>query len=321
MSTTIHIIDSSKPSLVMTSEVFKDKIPGSIVSFSLNAKDGITHLQGKPGKDAPDLVVVDFDLPDADGVSLVRELRKHYKGPIFLTAFASDVVKQAVAEELFHYNDSCEWIAKPVRSKELDQRIEQFIFNRYRLGRRFPVQFTSLLVGKGEGRGKRAPKFDGKVINLSIGGVCVSLGTAAKIKNGEEFLITMAVPEGKLEGAGPVDSLKPLLAAEAAQQKLAAKSGASKITIAAAPVVAAKPSVKGKAMGKASAKSAKVVATPEPIPAPAAVNKGPVKFEEYKIKATVAWLADGGKTAGLNFGKISDQQRRQIETFLKGLSA
>lgn len=312
MTTTIHIIDSSKPSLVMTSEIFKDKIPGAIVSFSLNAKDGIAYLQAKQDKEAPDIVVVDFDLPDADGVSLIRELRKCYRGPIFLTAFPTDVVKQAVAEELFHYNDSCEWVAKPVRSDDLDRRIEQFIFNRYRLGRRFPVDFTTLLVGKGEGRGKRAPKFDGKVINLSVGGACVSLDTAAKLKSGDEFMVTMAVPEGVLEGCGPLDNLKPVFAAAAAQQKAAVKAAAAAATKAAAKNKNAK--VKA-TPAKAGAKAAPIQEI-EPVAA-----KTPVKYEEYKIKASVAWLSDGGKKAGLIFGKISDQQRRQIETFLKGLAA
>lgn len=313
MSTSIHIIDSSKPSLVMTSEIFKDKIPGAIVSFSLTAKDGIAYLQAKADKAAPDLVVVDFDLPDADGVSLIRELRKCYKGPIFLTAFPTDIVKQAVAEELFHYNDSCQWVAKPVRSDDLDRRIEQFIFNRYRLGRRFPVEFTTLLVGKGEGRGKRAPKFDGKVINLSVGGACVSLEGAAKLKNGDEFLVTMAVPEGTLEGCSPLENLKPVLAAVAAQQKATAKVSAAKP---AAPAAKGKAALNAKAGAKAGAKAAAVA--PEPMPI---IAKTPTKYEEYKIKASVAWLSDGGKKAGLIFGKISDQQRKQIETFLKGLAA
>ena len=205
MTTTIHIIDPSKPSLVMTSEVFKDKIPGAIVSHSANAKDAMAYLALKKDKDAPDLVVVDFDLPDADGVSLVRELRKTFKGPIFLTAFANDVVKHAVAEELFHYNDSCQWISKPVRFDNLDKKIEQFLFNRYRLGRRFDVDFTTLLVGKGAGRGKRAPKFDGKTTNISLGGAGVDLASPCKLKIGDELVISMAVPPGILEGSGPPD--------------------------------------------------------------------------------------------------------------------
>jgi hypothetical protein len=47
----------------------------------------------------------------------------------------------------------------------------------------------------------------------------------------------------------------------------------------------------------------------------------PQKLEEYKVKATVAWSADGGRKVGLQFAKIPDSQRRQIEAFLKGLCA
>ena len=43
------------------------------------------------------------------------------------------------------------------------------------------------------------------------------------------------------------------------------------------------------------------------------------KLDEYKVKATVAWIGDGGRTVGLQFAKIADSQLRQIEGFLKGL--
>lgn len=320
MPTMIHIIDPSKPSLVMTSEVFKDKIPGAIVSYSSSAKDAMAYLAEKGDKSAPDLVVVDFDLPDADGVSLVRELRKTFKGPIFLTAFANDVVKRAVAEELFHYNDSCQWISKPIRHDNLDKKIEQFLFNRYRLGRRFEVDFTTLAVGKGAGRGKRAPKFDGKTTNLSLGGAGLELLAPAKLKIGEELIVAMAVPSGVLEGSGPLDNLKPVLAAakaaEAKQAQAAAKSVKS---------VPVKASVAAKEKSKKTLKGASAtpaVSMMEKAAVKAASAKAPpIKYEEYKIKATVAWLGGGGRKVGLSFARMSDQQRRQIETFLKGLSA
>ncbi|MEI6399603.1 MAG: hypothetical protein WCO71_12610, partial [Pseudomonadota bacterium] len=155
MAITVHIIDPSKPSLVMSSEVFKDKIPGTLVSFSLTAKDGLAHVLSKVGSETPDALVVDFNLPDADGVTLIKELRKFYKGPIFMTAYPDKIVDYAVQEELFHYHDACCWVPKPVRYEALEARIEQFLVNRHRLGKRFDVSFPSLLVGKGEGRGKR----------------------------------------------------------------------------------------------------------------------------------------------------------------------
>jgi CheY-like chemotaxis protein len=317
MSTAIHIIDPSKPSLVMTSEVFKDKVPGAIVTHSATAKEGIAYLSLKKDGEAPDLVVVDFDLPDADGVSLVRELRKSFKGPIFLTAFANDVVKHAVAEELFHYNDSCQWISKPVRSDTLDKKIEMFLFNRYRLGRRFDVLFPTLIVGKGAGRGKRSPKFDGRTTNISMGGLGVDLATPVDLKIGDEVVVSMAVPQGILEGTGPLDNLKAMIsAARSAEAKAMKEKNKPENAVPAKQQSAPKKSEV--AQRKGAKRSNVVTAVPEPTPQ---IPLYATKFGEYKIKATVAWLANGGKKAGISFARISDQQRRQIESFLKSLAS
>jgi CheY-like chemotaxis protein len=316
MAITVHIIDSSKPSLVMTSEVFKDKIPGSIVSFSLTAKDGLMHLQSKQAKELPDALVVDFNLPDADGVMLIKELRKFYKGPIFMTAYPDKIVDMAVQEELFHYHDACCWVPKPVRYEALEARIEQFVVNRHRLGKRFEVDFPSLLVGKGEGRGKRAPKFDGKLINISMGGLCVSFKDAAKMKLNDEFTVTMGVPAGMLGGATALSVLKPLIAAtrkaQSAAMKMSAPKGGKKLS----PAEKSKLLAAQKAAEKASANAA---AEMEKVRNGGLVAESP-KMEEYKIKATVAWLAEGGKKIGLQFAKLPESQKRQIEVFLKGLS-
>jgi CheY-like chemotaxis protein len=321
MAISVHIIDSSKPSLVMSSEVFKDKIPGSTVSFSLTGKDGLTHLMAKAAKDLPDALVVDFNLPDSDGVTLIKELRKFYRGPIFMTAHPDKIVDQAVQEELFHYHDACCWVPKPVRFDVLEKRIEQFIINRHRLGKRFDVDFPTLLVGKGEGRGKRAPKFDGHLINISMGGLGVVFNEGAKLKRDEEFIVTMAVPEGVIEGSSTLSVLKPLLA----EKRAAAAAKALKSSVETTPT-------KGTSKGKLSpAEKAKLAAqtrkgavngTKSVAPAaPSAAPTVPQKLEEYKVKATVAWSADGGRKVGLQFAKIPDSQRRQIEAFLKGLCA
>lgn len=317
MAINVHIIDSSKPSLVMTSEVFKDKIPGSLVSFSLTGKEGMAHLMAKESKDLPDAIVVDFNLPDADGVTLIKELRKFYRGPIFMTAHPDKIVEQAVQEELFHYHDACCWVPKPVRFDVLEKRIEQFVINRHRLGKRFDVDFLALLVGKGEGRGKRAPKFDGRTLNISMGGLCVAFNEPAKLKKEEEFVVTMGVPAGAIEGSSPLSVLKPLLA----EKKAAAAAKAANKT----PVVKAiakgkmSPAAKAKMVAEqrkaavAAEKAAKTLVQPTPTI--------PQKIEEYKVKATVAWTSDGGRKIGLQFSKVPESQRRQIEIFLKGLCA
>jgi CheY-like chemotaxis protein len=321
MAISVHIIDSSKPSLVMSSEVFKDKIPGSVVSFSLSGKDGLSHLMAKAPKDLPDALVVDFNLPDSDGVTLIKELRKFYRGPIFMTAHPDKIVDQAVKEELFHYHDACCWVPKPVRFDVLEKRIEQFVINRHRLGKRFDVNFPALLVGKGEGRGKRAPKFDGCLVNISMGGLGVVFNEGAKVKRDEEFLVTMAIPAGAIEGSSALSALKPILAERR-------ESGAAKSVKPAAKAAVTKNSPKGKLSSaektKLATQARKGAVLAEKEPAPVAAPVAPAvqqKLEEYKVKATIAWSADGGRKVGLQFAKMPDAQRRQIEAFLKGLCA
>ena len=317
----------------MSSEVFKDKLPGSIVSFSLSGKEGLTCLQSKTGKDLPDALVVDFNLPDADGVTLIKELRKFFSGPIFMTAAPDKIVDYAVGEELFHYHDACCWIPKPVRYEVLEKRIEQFLINRHRLGKRFDVNYPSLLVGKGEGRGKRAPKFDGKLMNISLGGVCVSISEAAKLKRDEEFVVTMAVPTGSLQGATAISVLKPLLT----PKKLVpaspmAKKGASKavkpdsklskklsMKMTATQKSKQASNVKSK-LDKANAQRGATAKVEVEANTTETMNYSAQSMQEYKIKASVAWVADGGRKIGLKFAKMPDSQRKQIETFLKSLS-
>jgi CheY-like chemotaxis protein len=315
MAISIHIIDSSKPSLVMSSEVFKDKIPGSVVSYSLTAKEGLIHLQGKQGKGLPEALVVDFNLPDADGVTLIKELRKFYKGPIFMTAYPDKIVDLAVQEELFHYHDACCWVPKPVRYEALEQRIEQFIVNRHRLGKRFDVDFPSLLVGKGEGRGKRAPKFDGRLINISMGGLCVSFKDTAKMKRNEEFIVTMGVPAGAIGGSTCLSVLKPIIAAEKKSQAQTDKPVSSK----SGKKLTQTEKEKLLATQKSKQKSTILIGAETDGERKGAGAVESIKMEEYKVKATVAWLAEGGKKVGLQFSKLPDSQKRQIEVFLKGL--
>lgn len=332
MSIKVHIIDASKASLVMSSEAFKDKIPGSIVSYSLTAKDGLMNLQARDEKDTPDAIVVDFNLPDADGVTLIKELRKFYNGPIFMTAHPDKIVDFAVSEELFHYHDACCWIPKPVRYDVLEKRIEQFVINRHRLLRRFDVTYPSLMVGKGEGRGKRAPKHDGHLINISIGGVCMAVNNPAKLRKDEEFVLTLGVPNGLLQGATAISVLKPVInaarsGANAAQKKTAVASSKNAKPVAKLSAASkSKPAQKSKSAAKnaSSARSgasveetlqAEVVAVPNPFE-----NLDLKSLQEYKIKATVAWSSDGGRKVGLKFAKIPESQRRNLEVFLKGLS-
>lgn len=177
----------------MTSEVFKDKIMGTVVDVATSGKDALQYLTEK----RPDLCVVDFDLPDVDGPALIEAMRKVYDGPILMTAFASDIVKQAVEDNLFTCNDASQWIRKPVTFEDLAEKIDRFLIGKYRLERRFDTSFLTQLVGKATGRGKRAPKVSGTIVNISMSGACVKLDGALKMKKAQELTMSIEIPEDK----------------------------------------------------------------------------------------------------------------------------
>ncbi len=244
--TTVLIADSCKPSLVMTSEVFKDKIMGTVVDVAATGKEALDYLTSR----RPDLCVVDFDLPDVDGPALVEAMRRIYDGPILMTAFPSDIVKQAVVDNLYAYQDASAWIPKPVNFDDLSEKIERFLVSKYRLERRFMASFMTQLIGKAAGRGKRAPKVDGKVLNISLGGACVKLTGPLKVKKAQELTMSIELPPQEDEE-------------------------------------------------KAIARKKKTLAV-----------------AESKIKAKVAWINAKGEV-GLQFGKLSDVQRKQLEHYFK----
>ncbi len=252
--TKILIADHYKSSLVMTSEIFKDKIPGVVIDVASSGKECLEALS----ENEYNMVVVDFDLPDADGVSLVHALRKQYSGPILLTAYPDKIVDQAVNSELFAYTDAYNWIRKPVKFDDLVKRIDQFIFKKYRTTKRFETDLETMLIGKGAGRGKRSPKASGNIKTLSVVGACVKLDSTLKMKIGDEITVAFELPESMQT----------------------TESGSLK-----------------------KAESSKARAT--------------LKSKAAKIKGKIAWTNKGKTEAGVQFEKLSEVQRKSLESFLK----
>jgi muconate cycloisomerase len=79
-------------------------------------------------------------------------MRRVYDGPILMTAYPSDIVKQAVVDNLFAYQDASAWISKPINSSELAEKIDRFLLSKHRLERRFMAGFITQLIGKAAGR-------------------------------------------------------------------------------------------------------------------------------------------------------------------------
>jgi CheY-like chemotaxis protein len=271
----ILIADACKPSLVMSSEVFKDKITGATILVATTGRQCLEIL----AEHKPDMCVVDFDLPDADGITLIHAMRKTYRGPILLTAYPEKIVEEAVRSDLFAFNDAGGWIPKPVKFDVLAAKIDQFLLDKFRLGRRFDIELDTMIIGKGAGRGKRAPKVTGKITNVSLGGVCIELDEPMRMKNGEEMLLALDLPAELIAQSTP----KP---------------------------VAKKPPVRVGNFAKGAGKNARGTLAPP--------KKQPRVIPDARVKCTVAWVDRKGLKVGFQFARLSDVQKRSLEDLLRG---
>ena len=183
----ILLADALKSSLVMTSEIFKDKVKGCVIHIVYSGKQCFDYVI----EEKPDMIVVDFDLPDIDGVMLSKMLRRVYKGPVIITACNDKIVDQAIDNELFVYNDSYYWIKKPVKMEQFSQVIDQFLLGNRRVNKRFYGEHQAFLIGPSEGRGKRTPKWSGKTLDISMGGVKLYTDNLVELNQGSEVQLTL----------------------------------------------------------------------------------------------------------------------------------
>ena len=138
----ILIVDSCKISTVMTAELFKEKVSGTTVTLANNAKECLTYLQ----EELYDIIIIDLNLPDLDGISLIRKIKKDFSVPTFLTAYPVTSILKTIKEKLFIYHDASKWIPKPIRPKELEKRVLYMTNKRLRLYTRFEVNLEARLT-------------------------------------------------------------------------------------------------------------------------------------------------------------------------------
>ena len=129
----ILIADSSKPSIVMTSEVFKDHFPGVQVLLAKSSQEAL-EVTGQNGD--LDAVIVDYDLPDETGSALAQKLKRLTTAPVLITAFESADVKEDIERNLAAYDDCLNWIRKPIKADNLAQVARRFCEGKIRTHRR-----------------------------------------------------------------------------------------------------------------------------------------------------------------------------------------
>ena len=112
----ILIVDNDKSSLVMTSECCKESYSNTKITIAHSGQECIDIVS----KNNFDFIIVDFYLPDCDGINLTKYLRQLFRGPIVICAHPTPLVKDAIKKDLFPYQDSQMWLQKPVRKENIN---------------------------------------------------------------------------------------------------------------------------------------------------------------------------------------------------------
>jgi CheY-like chemotaxis protein len=129
----ILIADSSKASLVMTSEVFKDHYPGVQVIVARSSSEALELAKHNDGIDA---FIIDYDLPDTDGAQTAFRLKKLYSTPVLITAFDRPEVAKSIESSLKQYADCQSWLKKPVNSEVVIAVVQRFCDGKIRTQKR-----------------------------------------------------------------------------------------------------------------------------------------------------------------------------------------
>jgi len=79
----ILVVDASKASMVMSSEIFKNHYQNVQIYTAFNAKSAIQKVEQTDF----DIVVIDYELPDECGLQTAIQIKTKIQKPIFLTAF------------------------------------------------------------------------------------------------------------------------------------------------------------------------------------------------------------------------------------------
>jgi len=119
---TILVIDDSNTNLVLLESLLvKD---GYKVKSVLSAKEGLNHIE----EEIPDLIYLDFLMPDIDGLEFIKLLRKRETGkdiPIVMLSAISDmkIIRKCLDLGVVDY------ITKPINIHKISELTHRLLSN------------------------------------------------------------------------------------------------------------------------------------------------------------------------------------------------
>jgi two-component system, OmpR family, response regulator len=113
----IIIVDDEAPAREMVGDYLK------MHGFSVTLCDGGKSLRGVIETHVPDLVVLDLNMPEEDGLSIIRDLKSRINVPVIMLTATASPIDRVVGLEL----GADDYIAKPCELRELMARIRSVL--------------------------------------------------------------------------------------------------------------------------------------------------------------------------------------------------
>ena len=113
----IIIVDDEAPAREMVGDYLK------MHGFAVTLCDGGKSLRAEIETKVPDLVVLDLNLPEEDGLSIIRDLKGRINVPVIMLTATASPIDRVVGLEI----GADDYIAKPCELRELMARIRSVL--------------------------------------------------------------------------------------------------------------------------------------------------------------------------------------------------
>jgi two-component system, OmpR family, response regulator len=113
----IVVVDDEAPAREMVAEYLR------MHGFEATTCDGGASLRRTIGRQKPDLIVLDLNMPEEDGLSIIRDIKQQFAVPIIMLTATAGAIDRIVGLEL----GADDYLAKPCELRELLARIRSVL--------------------------------------------------------------------------------------------------------------------------------------------------------------------------------------------------
>ena len=113
----IIVVDDEQPAREMVGDYLR------MHGFNVSLCDGGASLRTAIAQQVPDLIVLDLNMPEEDGLSIIRDLKRRTRLPIIRLTATASAIDRVVGLEL----GADDYLAKPCELRELLARIRSVL--------------------------------------------------------------------------------------------------------------------------------------------------------------------------------------------------